>query len=659
MRFRLAAILGALLCSSGLVLSPAPALAQAQAPARVPLAEYGKLPDVERSAISPSGDRIAFVTTLEGKRVLLAMEDQTKALMAVKVGDIKVRSIRWVGDDRLMLITSQTEDLSSRFTTDKAEFYSARIIPLTKDAEAGVVFGNSQRHPNSFMGNYGVREIDGEQYGFFGAIEFKRGGSGNRTGYELDHTRPYLFKVNLENFKVKRLANAAPPNHGSDWLIDANGKIAFSLQVDYTTGKWIVRNADNKKVLDGQQARASVSLVGLGYDGSTAIVTERSDTGTNWMEISQAGGEPTNFLEGVDFTDLFFDQATGHLMGYTIGEDDTERHVFADKDLQAKANRVRKAFADFESYMIGWTSDLSDVLVRTSGNQDSGTYYAVDLASGRANAVAYERLAIGPNEVGEISTFEYTASDGLELDGILTLPPGAEAKNLPLVMLPHGGPASADYPVFDWWAQAFASRGYAVFQPNFRGSTNRDSAFTRAGYGEYGRKMQTDKSDGLKALAEAGIIDPNRVCIVGASYGGYAALVGVTIQQGIYKCAVAVAPVTDLEDRYNYRYNASGRDRTNKVALLEQMGDRDLWDDYSPLQFADKADAPIMLIHGKDDVVVPYSHSYKMADKLKDYGKTYELVTLDGEDHWLSLSVTRQQMLENAVRWVETYNPAR
>ncbi|MEO1048535.1 MAG: prolyl oligopeptidase family serine peptidase, partial [Pseudomonadota bacterium] len=185
----------------------------------------------------------------------------------------------------------------------------------------------------------------------------------------------------------------------------------------------------------------------------------------------------------------------------------------------------------------------------------------------------------------------------------------------------------------------------------------RTVAFRRAGFGEWGGKMQSDKSDGLKALAEAGIVDPDRACIVGASYGGFAALAGVTLQQGLYKCAVAVAPVVDLRDMYNEDYRASGRDRTTKVALLEQLGDRDKWDGVSPLRKAEKADAPIMLIHGVDDTVVPYSHSSKMADKLKDYGKTYELVTLQGEDHWLSLSATRQAMLNNAVRWVEEYNP--
>jgi dipeptidyl aminopeptidase/acylaminoacyl peptidase len=634
-----------------------PAAFAQQPPEPLPLSEYGKLPEVEHTAISPSGDRIAVVTTIDGKRMVLAIEDQTRALTKIVVGDMKVRSIRWIGEDRVMITSSQTEKLDARFTTDKAEFFVAQILPLSDRVEGGVIFGNSPKYPDTIMGNYGVRKIGDRHYGFFGGIELVRDRAGRRAGYSVDHTRPYLFKVDLETFRVHKMANAAPLNHGSDWLIDSDGEIAFSMQVDYTTGKWEIRNAGGHKILDGQQERASISLIGLGYDGTTAIVSERSDDGYDWFEISQNGGEPRPFLEDIEFENLFFDPQTGHLMGYTIGVDENERHVFADKTLQAKAENVRKAFSSFESSITQWTSDLGDVIVRTSGNGDSGTIYAVDLASNRANAIAYERLAIVPEHVGAISTFEYTASDGLEMDGVLTLPPGREPENLPVIMLPHGGPGAADRPDFDWWAQAFASRGYAVFQPNFRGSTNRSVEFRRSGYGEWGRKMQTDKSDGLMALAEQGIVDPDRACIVGASYGGYAALAGVTIQQGLYKCAVAVAPVSDIRDMYNQDYRASGRDRTTKVALREQLGDPGTWNDVSPLRLAERADAPIMLIHGVDDVVVPYSHSAKMADALDDAGKPYEMVTLDGEDHWLSLSVTRQKMLESAVRFVERYNP--
>lgn len=236
--------------------------------------------------------------------------------------------------------------------------------------------------------------------------------------------------------------------------------------------------------------------------------------------------------------------------------------------------------------------------------------------------------------------------------------PGREAKDLPVILLPHGGPSAHDEPVFDWWAQTFASRGYAVFQPNFRGSTNRSDAFRRAGYGQWGRKMQTDLSDGLAELARRGIADPKRACIVGASYGGYAALAGVTLQQGLYRCAVSVAGVADVELMYNTDVYESGNSKMTWKSLREALGDPKTYDAISPRRFAAKADAPVLLIHGKDDTVVPFKQSQVMADALKDAGKPYEMVVLKHEDHWLSRGETRKEMLSATMRFVQKYNPA-
>jgi dipeptidyl aminopeptidase/acylaminoacyl peptidase len=260
--------------------------------------------------------------------------------------------------------------------------------------------------------------------------------------------------------------------------------------------------------------------------------------------------------------------------------------------------------------------------------------------------------------VGPVSRIDYTAADGLAMDGILTLPPAREARDLPLIVLPHGGPQGADEPGFDWWAQAFAARGYAVFQPNFRGSTNRDEDFIRAGFGQWGRLMQTDISDGVAHLAAQGTIDPARACIVGASYGGYAALAGVTVQQGLYRCAVAVAGVSDIGAMYSTETYQSGRQRTVRVSLLEELGPRESWADVSPRRLAARADAPILLIHGRDDTVVLFEQSAAMADALEDAGKPHQLVELEGEDHWLSNAATRQQMLQATTDFVAQHNPA-
>jgi len=198
--------------------------------------------------------------------------------------------------------------------------------------------------------------------------------------------------------------------------------------------------------------------------------------------------------------------------------------------------------------------------VFTNGGDDSGTYWLVDIAKHSAVPLGYQYPTINAEDVGPVRMVDWKAADGLALRGVLTLPPGRAAKNLPLVVLPHGGPEARDYPTFDWWAQAFASRGYAVFQPNFRGSDGYGVAIRNAGFGQWGRKMQTDISDGVAELAKQGIVDPKRACIVGGSYGGYAAEAGVTVQHGLYRCAVSMAGVSDPAGLLDYaRDRAGGR----------------------------------------------------------------------------------------------------
>jgi dipeptidyl aminopeptidase/acylaminoacyl peptidase len=170
--------------------------------------------------------------------------------------------------------------------------------------------------------------------------------------------------------------------------------------------------------------------------------------------------------------------------------------------------------------------------------------------------------------------------------------------------------------------------------------------------------MQTDISDGVAELVKKGIVDPKRACIVGASYGGYAALAGVTLQQGLYRCAVAVAPVSDLQMLYSTEYRESGENRMIGRSLRETLGNPKGFDAVSPRRFANKADAPILLIHGREDTVVPYRQSQVMADALRASGKPVEMVEFKEEDHWLSRSVTRKQMLEASMRFVQQHNPA-
>jgi dipeptidyl aminopeptidase/acylaminoacyl peptidase len=260
-----------------------------------------------------------------------------------------------------------------------------------------------------------------------------------------------------------------------------------------------------------------------------------------------------------------------------------------------------------------------------------------------------------------VRPIRYAAADGTRIPAYLTLPRDRAPKALPLIVLPHGGPAVRDTADFDWWPQALADQGYAVLQPNYRGSSL-SWKFLSAGFGEWGRKMQTDLSDGVRYLAKEGVIDPVRVCIVGASYGGYAALAGPTLDPGVYRCAVSIAGISDLKRMLRWVNDQEGRKQSSTQRYWDRfMGvigpDDPALDAISPIKHVGAVTVPLLLIHGKDDTVVPFEQSKVMYDALRSANKDAQLVTLKAEDHWLSRGDTRLQMLETSVAFLRAHNP--
>ena len=204
-----------------------------------------------------------------------------------------------------------------------------------------------------------------------------------------------------------------------------------------------------------------------------------------------------------------------------------------------------------------------------------------------------------------------------------------------------------------------ASRGYAVLQVNFRGSAGFGAQHLQAGYGQWGRKMQTDLSDGVRHLAGQGLIDPARVCIVGASYGGYAALAGATLDRGVYRCAASVAGVSDL--RRMVGWSKTNKGRTAQKYWIRFMGADDPDDpvlrELSPAEKVEGVTTPILLVHGRDDTVVPLEQSAIMQRALEKAGNPAEMVVMNGEDHWLSRGETRLRMLNAVTMFLEKNNP--
>lgn len=622
-----------------------------------PLEAYGELPSVEEIVLSPSGTHFATLNSVDGERMIMVFDDGGRLISRMKTGDMKIRDLEFVSDDLLLATRNLTEDLGYGFTTRKAEMFQALILPIELN-KIDLVFGNRRDLISAIFGHYGIRWVDGKPKAYFGAVELVKT-TGGRGQYEVDHTRPALYEVDLETNSVRQIAGAPREGVDRDWLVGDNGSILAVVDRSLTDGEWVIRNYYGDVLASGKNPTGRAYLVSVGADGTTIIYAspDEADEGIHWYEVPvDASAPPTEFLPDKAIERLYRDRRNGRLIGY-LQDEGTLEPVFFDPKKESRVRAARRVFASLNPRLGGWTDSMGRVIIETNGNDDSGTFYFVDLEEGKASPIMKSRPDIGAEAVGAISTFEYAASDGLEMNGILTLPPGREPTKLPLVMLPHGGPHSQDTARFHYWAQAFASRGYAVFQPNFRGSTNRDQAFTRAGYGEWGKKMQTDVSDGLAALAEKGIIDPARACIVGASYGGYAALAGVTLQQGIYRCAVSVNGVADVSLMSRSEIAESGRVKIVARSLERQLGPQSGHKDISPRYHANEANAPILLIHGRDDTVVNFDQSTKMADALKDAGKPYEFLELEGEDHWLSLGETRKAMLKATLEFVQRHNP--
>ncbi|QUD85996.1 alpha/beta hydrolase family protein [Phenylobacterium montanum] len=628
----------AMLLARGALASPLP-----------PVEDYGKLPAMSTLSLSPSGQRYAFVAEVGGVRRLYVATTANQPIESDTLGSLKVDNIEWAGEDHLLIHISKTVDLGMEFLVSKQELEEVIVVDL-KQHRSFSVFGDRKEIEISrtVIGTYGTAEINGHWYGYFGGLEYD----------QLN-----LYKVDLDTGDTRFTRSEESDLAG--WLLDAKGELAARLRLHSKTGQWRVLAG---KTVGGEIASGSisaqsvtedVSLDGLGRTPDSYLLYVGDAEHGQLREASLSGGPVVATFDGSTFGHVMRDRTTKLWIGTTSPEDGGRPKLFS-PERQAKLDAAFKAFPNEITHLISYDADFNRMIVKTEGPDDSGTYWIVDIAKRSANVLGEEYPTIRADHIGASQRIDYKAGDGMVLNGILTLPPDRKATNLPLVVIPHGGPEDHDILGFDYWPQAFASRGYAVFQPNFRGSDGFGTSYRDAGFGEWGRKMQTDVSYGVAELVREGKVDPKRICIAGWSYGGYAALAGVTVQHGIYRCAVSMAGPSDLPGMLAYERDSTGQTSTTTRYWRKFMGVTTGWSqtrDISPAALADKADAPILLVHGQDDTVVPPEQSETMAKALRTAGKSVELITLPGADHWLLEEPSRVAMLKASVEFVMKHNP--
>ena len=621
-----------------------------------PLSVYGKLPGVEMMALSPSGELLASVTTVGERRALIIGRMGGEILYTYSLGEIKTRQLRWAGDNYLIVSVSSTQNLGIVYG-GKHELSNLMIVDVKKGEEDWPLYGSKKVFNASFY-TYLPVKADGRWHQCLATLPMNssiHSGAVWISDNELD-----LSCVDLNSGKRRVIARGR--RDGEGWAIAPGLNLLAYETYDDIKRKWqLKRYEDHATLVSSEDKYGSNQLFGLGRTRGTVLYSHYDeDGGFHLMEIAVDGkSEPVELYRESIIQGFLFDDETGLFIG-GVKDGDVPELEMVSAGLEKIVRATRKAFPDNNVHFKSASTDWLKLIVYTDGASDSGTWWFVDIAKGDAHPIGYDRPEIRSVNVGAEKMWEYKAHDGLTIPAVLTTPPGWDGgAGMPLVVLPHGGPQSRDYLGFDWLAQAFASRGYVVLQPNFRGSSGYGVAYRNAGFGERGRKMQTDLSDGVAALAKTGLIDPERVCIVGASYGGYAALAGVTVQSGIYQCAVSIAGVSDLPMWLGSFEFAKLRGIQRYVGdyLGVNSSRADELEEISPAYLAAKADAPILLIHGRDDTVVPVVHSEKMYSRLKRRKKIVEFVELESEDHHLSRSETRQKALDAAVTFVMKHNP--
>lgn len=291
-------------------------------------------------------------------------------------------------------------------------------------------------------------------------------------------------------------------------------------------------------------------------------------------------------------------------------------------------------------------------LVRGSSADNPGVFYVYDVAARNMQPVGAVQPGLLNAALGQMRRIDYQAADGQALFGYLTRPAGSSPTDRPpLIVMPHGGPEVRDTLSYDAWVQFLVSRGYQVFQPNFRGSSGMGRVFAEAGYGQWGGRMQADVTEGVEHLVAQGLTDREQVCIVGSSYGGYAALQGGATEPDLYRCVVSIAGVSDLVEIMRWeRAEADGdSDRYDYWArsIGDPRDDRERLEAMSPIRRVDSWRPPVLLIHGKLDDVVPVEQSQDMARALRRAGKPVRLVELEeaGHGRW-STADERRVLLE-------------
>lgn len=621
---------------------------------------FGARPAVDNVSLSPAGMRIAFVAPTVGQAATLytvptEQGAEPKASLAVTGAPDRLSKCRFVSEARLVCSifgVIQAPGLETPLTYNRV---------FATDASGGKQRMLSNRQINQ---RYSVQDggdiidwlpaEDGNvlMRRFYARTDTIDSNIGSlREGDGVDR---------LDTQTGKRTVVERPRPNIAEYITDGRGNVRIAGYYDVAgstgqiTGKLLYRyrKAGSTEWLE-MGTYDTVSEEGFNPyavdAASDAVYGFRKKDGRKALYRRALDGSDAETLifarTDVDVDGLVRIGRDQHVVGVSYATDRRQVEYF-DPVVRAQLAALHKALPALPIIEVVDTSkDGTRLLVFAASDNDPGRYYLFDAQAKRLQLLMEARPQLHGRTLSRVQAIRYPARDGTMIPGYLTLPSTGPGTGLPAIVLPHGGPSARDEWGFDWLAQFFAARGYAVLQPNYRGSSGYGDAYLMTNAFQSWRTAVGDIADAGRWLASQGIAAKDKLAIVGWSYGGYAALQSATIDPALFKAVVAIAPVTDLATLKDSRTDfANDRINRNFIGTVSR--------DASPAQNAGRLEAPVLLFHGTLDANVPYRQSTLMQARLQNAGKRVELVTFEGLDHHLDDSVARASMLDRADRFI-------
>jgi len=480
----------------------------------------------------------------------------------------------------------------------------------------------------------------------------------------LNKRNPEIFdpyRLNIVTGELTMLAEN--PGNIQSWVTDHDGKLRVAVVTDGVNNSLMYRETEEQvfKTVLTTNFKSSVEPLFFTFDNQNLYVISnlnRDKSAAVILDLKTGQEKEILFSHPeVDIQSISYSRLNKKLISAIYVTEKTQRHYF-DKDTEQRHNWIKTQLPNMEFSVVDITKNEDIAIIRTHTDKSLGSFYLYNSKTPSLEKITDVAPWIDDNQMAEMKPISYQSRDGLTIHGYLTLPKGIDAKNLPIVINPHGGPWHRDQWGYNPEVQFLANRGYAVLQMNFRGSTGYGKAFWEASFKQWGQNMQNDITDGVKWLIEQGIADSTRIAIYGASYGGYATLSGVAFTPELYACAIDYVGVSNL---FTFMETIPPYWKPFLDMMHEMVGDPSIEKDSlmlrasSPVFHVDKIKAPLFIAQGANDPRVKKSESDQMVEALKKKGVEVQYLVKDNEGHGFRNEENKFEFYETMEKFLELH----